>query len=114
MHKDNFQIRAALKRAGLHQWQLAELLGVSDTTLCRYLRYKLSKESIKAIINIIQTHDTKEVEKTRTEIRRDALLRFEKSSFEVNDFIPYEDRILEKIKSHYGDQKEFEKNILET
>lgn len=45
----NEDIRAALRRADIRQWELAEEIGVSEFTLSRWLRLEMSEEK-KAII----------------------------------------------------------------
>ena len=50
----NLDIRAAASEAGLSLWQLADMLGFSDSQLSRKLRYELpdaEKQKIYAIIN---------------------------------------------------------------
>jgi len=50
----NLEIREALQKSKMKQWQLADLLGMSEFTLSRKLRKELSKadkEKIKQIIN---------------------------------------------------------------
>lgn len=49
----NIQIREALKKANLKQWQLAEMLQIAETTLCRRLRKELSEDEKKEIIDLI-------------------------------------------------------------
>lgn len=50
----NLQIRQALKETNMKHWQLAEKLGIAESTLCVKLRKELpaeEKEKILAIIN---------------------------------------------------------------
>lgn len=54
MIKSNSKVRNALKETGMKQWYLAELMGVSDQTLCRRLRAELPEEEQERIINIIR------------------------------------------------------------
>lgn len=50
----NQEIKAAIKAAGLHQWQVAKACGVSEFTLARWLRDKLSQERRNAIFAAIE------------------------------------------------------------
>ena len=51
MNKD---IKEKIKAAGLHQYQVADLCGVSETTLVRWLRYELSPEKKEMILAAIE------------------------------------------------------------
>ena len=51
MNKD---IKEKIKAAGLHQYQVADLCGVSETTLVRWLRYELTPEKKEMIIKAIE------------------------------------------------------------
>ena len=52
--KTNEMVRRALKETGLKQWELADILGTSETILCRKLRYELSEEEQADIVAIIK------------------------------------------------------------
>ena len=54
MIKRNKEIREVLKQTGLKQWYLAELMGVSEQTLCRRLRVELPEEEKQCILQIIR------------------------------------------------------------
>ena len=51
---NNLIIRDALKEYGVKQWQLAELLGCGEYTLCRKLRRELPREEQERIVEIIK------------------------------------------------------------
>lgn len=51
----NNEIREALKEANMKQWQLAELLHISEFTLSRKLRKEIPEDEKKEIISLI-TH----------------------------------------------------------
>ena len=51
----NESIRNALKANGIYQWQLAELMGVTEFTLSRKLRHELPKEEQTRIIQMIES-----------------------------------------------------------
>lgn len=53
---NNLLIRNALKEYGVKQWQLAELLGCGEYTLCRKLRRELPKEEQERIAEIIKVN----------------------------------------------------------
>ena len=50
----NEQIRKALKAAGMKQWQLAELMEISEQTICRKLRKELPQAEQERIIELIR------------------------------------------------------------
>lgn len=54
----NRQIREALKKTGLRQWQLAKLLDVNEFTLSRKLREELPEEEKKKILEVIEKGGT--------------------------------------------------------
>ena len=49
----NMIIRNSLKKASMKQWELADLLGISEQTLVRRLRHELSQEEQERIANLI-------------------------------------------------------------
>lgn len=51
--KTNIKIRNALKLKNMKQWQLAEILGISENTLYRMLRKELPEEEQNRIVTII-------------------------------------------------------------
>ena len=51
MNKD---IKEKIKAAGLYQYQVADICGVSETTLVRWLRYELSPEKKEMIMKAIE------------------------------------------------------------
>lgn len=54
MKPSNSDIRTLLKKHNIKHWKLADLLGVSETTLVRKLRKELSEEEKEKIFNIIK------------------------------------------------------------
>lgn len=50
----NEMIRKALKDSGMKQWELAEMLGISEFTLSRKLRNELPQEEKERILNLIR------------------------------------------------------------
>lgn len=52
--KQNSDIREKAKEAGIRMWQLADALGIADTTLCRKLRKEFSPEDKKKALEIIE------------------------------------------------------------
>ena len=50
----NQRIRDAMYKAGIKQWQLANLLHISEFTLCRRMRLEMSAEEQERIVAIIE------------------------------------------------------------
>ena len=42
--KANEELRASFKKNGVHQWQVADALGIAEGTLARWLRKELPAE----------------------------------------------------------------------
>lgn len=53
---NNIMIRDALKKYGVKQWQLAEMLCIGEYTLCRKLRRELPIEEQETIVSIIEAN----------------------------------------------------------
>lgn len=51
---NNLEIRKAMLDANLKNWQLAELLGVTEWTLSRWLRKELPQEKKDEIMGVIK------------------------------------------------------------
>ncbi len=49
----NSNIRNSLKKHNLKHWKLAQLLGISESTLVRKLRNELSKDEKEQILEVI-------------------------------------------------------------
>lgn len=49
----NQDIKNMIVEAGLKQWQIAELFGITDGNFCRKLRYELTEADRNKIIEII-------------------------------------------------------------
>lgn len=52
--KKNLKIRLKLKDANLMQWELAEILKISEATMCKNLRKELDEKEQNRIIRIIE------------------------------------------------------------
>lgn len=50
----NLEIRNLAKTSGVKMWQIADALGIADTTLCRKLRKELPQDQKAKILDIIQ------------------------------------------------------------
>ena len=50
----NIEIRKAMMRADIRQWELAEAIGVSEVTICRWLRTELSDDKKDALLDVIK------------------------------------------------------------
>lgn len=55
----NLKIRKALGESMMKQWELADLLGISENTLTRRLRKELPEEEQQRIISIIKKGSAK-------------------------------------------------------
>lgn len=51
--KANKELRAALKAAGLFHWQIADIIGVNEITLGRWLRKPLPADKEQQILQAI-------------------------------------------------------------
>lgn len=69
MEAKNLRIRIAAFNAGIPLWKLANLLGVADATLSRYLRYELSEATQMKIIDFISSKDMKKRQDVINSIR---------------------------------------------
>ena len=49
----NLEIRNAISKAGLRQWQIAEAYGVTEFSFSRMLRHELPEETKDRILQII-------------------------------------------------------------
>lgn len=50
----NERIKEAMKRQGLKQWEVAELIGISEFTMCRKMRHELPAEEQDQIVRLIE------------------------------------------------------------
>lgn len=49
----NKEIKDSIKNANLFQWQIAEALGIGESTLCRKMRKEISEVEKKLILKTI-------------------------------------------------------------
>ncbi len=49
----NSQIRNKAKQSNIHLWQIANKLGITDSTFSKKLRFELSEDETKKILDII-------------------------------------------------------------
>ena len=54
MSNTNMKIRSAKKEKNIFQWQLAELLGVSEATFTRMMRRELPEDEQEKIVSLIK------------------------------------------------------------
>lgn len=54
MTKANSHIRDMIKKADVYQWQVADVLGISEVTLIRWLRTDLKEEKEERIVQAIE------------------------------------------------------------
>lgn len=50
----NANVRKMIKEANLSHWRVAEALGVSEFTFCRWLRKEFSEEQIETVKTAIE------------------------------------------------------------
>ncbi|MBQ8212478.1 MAG: hypothetical protein IJZ80_00580 [Clostridia bacterium] len=50
----NIELRKEIKQAGLTHWEIANVLGISEFTFCRWLRKDFTEEQIKAVRTAIK------------------------------------------------------------
>lgn len=55
MKRTNEKIKKALEDKRLCQWELADMLGVSESTVTRLLRHELPEEKKKEILDLIKS-----------------------------------------------------------
>lgn len=54
MNMINLEIKRKIKKLGLHQYEVADKMGIAETTLVRWLRYELDpdkRDMIQGAIN---------------------------------------------------------------
>ncbi len=51
--KANQEVREALQNKGMKQWELADMLGVSEFTLTRWLRKELTEDKKELLLKAI-------------------------------------------------------------
>lgn len=51
---NNMKIRKALTEYKVKQWELAEMLGIGEYTMCRKMRHEIPDEEQERIISIIK------------------------------------------------------------
>lgn len=51
---NNIEIREAIKESGLKHWQIADMIGIADTTFCRMLRRELPEDKKQEILTAMQ------------------------------------------------------------
>ena len=51
---NNIQIKIALSEKGLHQYDLARMLGIAESTCSKMLREELPREKQKEILELIR------------------------------------------------------------
>ena len=54
MEKANKDIRERISKAGLRHWQVADALGLCDTSFCRRLRHELSADEKERVVSVIE------------------------------------------------------------
>lgn len=55
MNEINIEVRKAVSQSGLTLWQVAEQLGITDSTFSRWLRHELDDSTKTKIFTIISS-----------------------------------------------------------
>ena len=50
----NQEVKKAMKEHKVKQWQIAERLGVSEFTLCRWMRHELPEEKKRMVLEAVE------------------------------------------------------------
>ena len=51
---NNIEIRKSIKESGFKHWQIADMIGIADTTFCRMLRRELPEDKKQEILTAMQ------------------------------------------------------------
>ncbi len=49
----NEELKSKAKAARVYMWEVADVLGISEPTLCRWMRYPLTAEQEKRVLDAI-------------------------------------------------------------
>lgn len=109
----NEQIKKEALINGLYMWQVAELIGVAESTLCRWLRRELPEEVKTQLITFIRTQDLSQRNSVRQSLFKAYNARIERNIYDYKRK-RYEYDVLRSEKWKFEDEKEFEKLYLET
>ena len=50
----NIDVRRKIKEEGFAHWQIADAMGISEITFCRWLRYELPEDKKQKIYSIME------------------------------------------------------------
>lgn len=53
IRESNLEIRKKIEEAGIHFWQIADRIGISDSTICKWFRKELSPDRKDLILKAI-------------------------------------------------------------
>lgn len=62
MEKTNLKVRLAAREAGVHQWEIAEALGIGEGSFCRRMRHELPEAEQARILETINDISTQREE----------------------------------------------------
>ena len=54
MREANKALRKQIEKSGIKQWQIADALGVADSTFTRWLRHELPEERKNEVLRVIE------------------------------------------------------------
>ena len=112
MNSKNFIIKVTLVNADMTMWQLAELLGVADATLSRYMRTEFSESTLKKIVNLINSKDIKQRKDVLDSIRAEVCKQPDKKYLALSKKRTGYDPLAKQY--DMMSEKEFERLFLET
>ena len=68
MKQTNLQVRLAAREAGVHHWEIAEALGISEGAFCRRMRHELPEAEQARILATIDEISRRREEKFHVDL----------------------------------------------
>lgn len=68
MEKTNSRVRLAAREAGVHHWEIAEALGISEGSFCRRMRHELPEAEQARILATIDEISRRREEKFHVDL----------------------------------------------
>ena len=54
LRKANLAIRKKIEKSGIHYWEIADRIGISDATICKWFRKELPEDRKEQILKAIE------------------------------------------------------------
>ena len=70
MKQTNLQVRLAAREAGVHHWEIAEALGISEGAFCRRMRHELPEAEQARILETINDISTQREENFHADLHK--------------------------------------------